>query len=294
MDHKKLNGDLQYYAGSGIVLSTEQRVALQSSLVVLKAAEKFASVSFWGIIQGGSKDYFIAQGVSGTDPIFSPRKSFVSLDCVTWAQLPEVHPTLAASALKIRARFTGNLSNEYSVVEAGPGPEQAQEQLPEEVDALRRTENKEDGTTQITTVITEDRRLAATVAAISADAFIAPKGSIRALPSVAGKAETVKGFSGLSVADAGRAASYAHLRAPKTVKKPTSSADAGLDFLDSITSDVPSNSWSLQYQQGDAVAVVKSLLWPGHVHVTIPDTQSFSNIYVGTGTRNNSLAFMLP
>lgn len=296
MDHRRLLGDLQYFAASGVVLSTEQRVALQASLVVLKNAEKFHGVELWGIIQAGSKDYFIAQGLQGSDPVGSPRKSFVSLDGVTWAQLPEVHPVLAASALRIRTRFTGNLSHEYSVVEPGPTPDQPHQRLPEDVESLRKQETKEDGSTQVTTTVAEDKRISATVAAISGDTFIAPKGAIRALPPGAGgsKAETVKGFTGLTAADAGRAASYTHLRLPRAGKKASTAADAALDFLDPITQDVPSNSWSLQYQQGDAVAVVRSLLWPGHVHVTLPETQTYANLYVGIGTRNNSLAFMLP
>jgi radial spoke head protein 9 len=40
-----------------------------------------------------------------------------STDGITWAQVPNVHPVIVASASKIRSRFTGDLSHEYVVNE---------------------------------------------------------------------------------------------------------------------------------------------------------------------------------
>ena len=55
--------NIDYLGSSGFVLSTEQKAALQSSLVILKNNYKFRRVLFWGKILGVKTDYFIVQGV---------------------------------------------------------------------------------------------------------------------------------------------------------------------------------------------------------------------------------------
>lgn len=54
---------IDYVGSSGIILSTEQKAALQSSLVILRNNYKFERVLFWGKILGVKNDYFIVQGV---------------------------------------------------------------------------------------------------------------------------------------------------------------------------------------------------------------------------------------
>ena len=56
--------NVDYVGSSGVILSTEQKAALQSSLVILKSNYKFHRVLFWGKILGVKNDYFIVQGVS--------------------------------------------------------------------------------------------------------------------------------------------------------------------------------------------------------------------------------------
>ena len=55
--------NIDYVGSSGIILSTEQKAALQSSLVILKSNYKFRVVKFCGKIFGVKSDYFIVQGV---------------------------------------------------------------------------------------------------------------------------------------------------------------------------------------------------------------------------------------
>lgn len=62
MDFKTLYYSWELVAGSGQTLSVEQRVALQTSLVILQKNYKFNRVLFWGKILGLKDDYFIAQG----------------------------------------------------------------------------------------------------------------------------------------------------------------------------------------------------------------------------------------
>lgn len=63
MDAEGLHMNIDYVGSSGIILSTEQKAALQSSLVILKSNYKFRVVKFWGKIFGVKSDYFIVQGV---------------------------------------------------------------------------------------------------------------------------------------------------------------------------------------------------------------------------------------
>ena len=67
MDLSMLSVGMDQMAPSGVSLSTEHRVALQTSLLLLKNAEKFSRVTFWGKICGVSADYYIAQGYTGSE-----------------------------------------------------------------------------------------------------------------------------------------------------------------------------------------------------------------------------------
>lgn len=62
MDSEGLHLNIEYLSGSGVVLSPEQRAALQTSLVIIKTNYKFEKVKLWGKILGLKDDYFIAQG----------------------------------------------------------------------------------------------------------------------------------------------------------------------------------------------------------------------------------------
>jgi radial spoke head protein 9 len=63
MNSEGLTLSIEYLASTGILLSTEQKAALQTSLVMLQNAQKFHEVHFWGKIVGIKESYFIASGV---------------------------------------------------------------------------------------------------------------------------------------------------------------------------------------------------------------------------------------
>lgn len=63
MDADTLHLDIDSVASSGVILSVEQKAALQSSLTILKAQQQFQKIQFWGKILGVKADYFIVQGV---------------------------------------------------------------------------------------------------------------------------------------------------------------------------------------------------------------------------------------
>ena len=63
MEATDLHLNIDYVGSSGVVLSPEQKAALQTSLCILQNNQKFAKVYFWGKILGVKDDYFIAQGI---------------------------------------------------------------------------------------------------------------------------------------------------------------------------------------------------------------------------------------
>lgn len=67
MESEGLHLNIDYVGSSGIILSPEQKAALQTSLTILQDNQKFVKVYFWGKILGVKNDYFIAQGVGGDE-----------------------------------------------------------------------------------------------------------------------------------------------------------------------------------------------------------------------------------
>lgn len=55
----------------------------------------------------------------------------------------------------------------------------------------------------------------------------------------------------------------------------------------------PPGSWSIQTERGNALVVLRSLLWPGLTFYHAPRTKNCGYIYVGTGEKNMDLPFML-
>ena len=74
MESEGLHLNIDYVGSSGIILSPEQKAALQTSLVILQNENKFNRVYLWGKILGVKDDYFIAQGAYKDE--FAGRKTF--------------------------------------------------------------------------------------------------------------------------------------------------------------------------------------------------------------------------
>jgi radial spoke head protein 9 len=74
MDAVGLHLSIDYVGTSGVMLSPEQKAALQTSLVILQSENKFNRVYFWGKIVGVKEDYYIAQGVYKDE--FERRRTF--------------------------------------------------------------------------------------------------------------------------------------------------------------------------------------------------------------------------
>ena len=68
MDAEGLHINIEYLSNCGVILSPEQKAALQISLPILQSEHKLNRVKLWGKIQGIKADYFVAHGV-GVDEL---------------------------------------------------------------------------------------------------------------------------------------------------------------------------------------------------------------------------------
>lgn len=282
--------DFQLLDDAGVVLSTRERSCLRAALPLLQKRNKLANISFWGKVSGVQADYFVAQG---QDDVLGEAKSFFSLDCVNWAQLPRVDAEAMEKCIKMQELFTGNPNFEYAIQEADPNappePPKEEEEQPAE------GEEKPKPTGKVYS-FTEDKRLAVFVKQCDYFTAIVPRGYL-----VMGSMHRVsvnRMFSGLEEADAVQLHSFMHQRPPETVARRSIAEQLGLskslDFLDTIDTDVPVGGWSLQYDAGMRLVLLRSLLWPGFVLFLRPGTPHWGRAYVGTGLQNVDVAFMLP
>jgi len=276
MDSEGFHLNVSYVASSGVSLSGEKKSALETSLVILQNQHKFNRVFFWGKIFGIKDDYFIAQGVGDDEMI--DKKTLYSLDCVAWGLLPEATQAMRDQCSLVKGRFTGDPSYEYEHTEIkriGEG-EEAQEE-----------EN--------TITIKEEDRLASAIAQIDEDVAIVPRGAYIKTPH--GTVIRNRSFEGLQIQEAGKLSSYFHFREPVRLNEKSllekADLDKAIDFLDSIDDDIPKGSWSLQFERGSGLVVLRSLLWLGLTFYHVPHTRKFGYVYLGTGEINKDLPFML-
>ncbi|XP_053506087.1 radial spoke head protein 9 homolog isoform X4 [Ictalurus furcatus] len=203
MDSSTLMYSLDLVCGNGLTLSTEQKAALHTSLLILKRNYKFNRVLFWGKILGIKKDYFIAQGV-GEDEM-RDRKCLYSFNCMDWHLLPLATEALTAEvAVAARGRFMGEPSHEYQrtvIRHQGEGDDAVEE--------------------EVMVKVSEEKRLAVTVFTINnEDAAVC-----------------------LNPTEAGKLNNYLHFSEPKNLKKKSilelADLNPSIDFLDPLIDDIP-------------------------------------------------------
>lgn len=274
MDAEGLHINIEYFSNSGIVLSPEQKAALQISLPILQSDHKLKRVKLWGKIQGIKADYFVAHGV-GVDEL-QDRKAVYSQDCVLWVLLPFATDEMKSDAARLQGRFTGDPSfiNEYKYTRKTGDGETMQEE-------------------SVTIEMKEEDRLAAVVASIDHEVAVVPHGAYIKTPL--GGIRKNPSFEGLTVAECKNLSSFYHFRDPQLEnnKNAILSIDQSLRFLDTIESDLPKGCWSLLFERGSGVVVLHSLIWFGMVSFHVPNTSKYGYFYCGTGERNNDLPFML-
>lgn len=143
--------------------------------------------------------------------------------------------------------------------------------------------------------IKEETRLVSVIDQIDKAVAIIPRGALFKTPF--GPTHVNRTFEGLSLSEAKKLSSYFHFREPVELKNKTllekADLDPSLDFMDSLEHDIPKGSWSIQMERGNALVVLRSLLWPGLTFYHAPRTKHYGYIYVGTGEKNMDLPFML-
>ncbi|XP_064603272.1 radial spoke head protein 9 homolog [Liolophura sinensis] len=276
MDSDSLYLDIDFVGTSGIILSPEQKAALQTSLVILRNENKFSKVYLWGKILGIKEDYFIAQG-TGKDE-FVGRKTFYSKDCVHWGLLPPPTPEMKAQSKLAKGRFTGDPAYEFEHTET------------------KKTGEGEDATEEEETItIKEEDRLSTVIAEIDEDVKIVPRAAFVKYPT--GQVVANRSFEGLTVSEASKLGSYMHFREPYRLNEKSllekANLEKSIDFLDTLEEDIPRGSWSLQFERGSALVSLRSLLWLGYTFYHVPGSRRFGSVYVGLGERNLDLPFML-
>ncbi|XP_065882555.1 radial spoke head protein 9 homolog [Dysidea avara] len=274
MDAEGLHVTVEYLSNSGVILSPEQKAALQISLPILRSDHKLKRVKLWGKVQGIKADYFIAHGV-GEDEL-KDRKAVYSQDCLLWVLLPFATDEMISNAAKLMGRFTGDPSfiNEYKYIRKTGDGETMQEE-------------------SVTIEMKEEDRLAAVVASIDQEVSVVPRGAY--IKNPLGGVRMNRSFEGLSIAECKDLSNFLHFREPQLEnnKNALLSIDQSLNFLDSIEYDLPKGCWSLQFERGSGMVVLRSLIWFGLVSYHIPNTTKYGYFYCGTGERNNDLPFML-
>jgi len=276
MNSRELHLDIDYVGSSGVILTPEQKASMQTSLCILENQQKFDNVYFWGKILGVNEDYFIAHGVQRNE--FGERRFLYSTNCIHWKLLPPVTDDIKEKAKLIQSRFTGDPSYEFvhiKITKVGEG---------EDVQ-----ENEE----QIT--VKEEDRLSFVISEIEYDARVVPRGAFFRTPD--GEVHSNRDFEGLSIAEAAKLCNYVHFHPGRkpTFKLPQTKAchNPALDFMEPIDEDIPKGCWSLQFERGSGLVVLRSLYWLGLTFYHIPGSKKFGSIYFGLGQKNLDLPFML-
>lgn len=128
-------------------------------------------------------------------------------------------------------------------------------------------------------------------------------------------------FEGLSVNEAAKFGNYFHFRPAKLLEEKSplfkANLDKAIDFLDPIDEDQPNGierailcaafffylrlikivifkgCWSLQFERGSALVLLRSLKWPGASFFHVPETPSYGFLYHGFAEENRDIPFML-
>jgi len=282
MDGRFLGQQLQFFSSSGKLVSPEQLAQLSNSMTLAKHNNHFTKIIFWGKIEGVKDDYWICQGINGTDELCD-RTTLYSFNGNDWHLLNTPDEKTQSDALHIRGRFLGDPMHEYDQQEVrsfGAGEQ-----------------NDED----LRIHVKEEDRLAAVIMKIDEEAMVVPRGAF--LRSPAGIVTPNDSFGGLEYSKSNNLENWLHFAPPVMLPKQSllEKADicAPIDFLHSAAEDTPSiGSWSIQSERGPGVDAplvkLRSLHWPGAEACHVPDTKQFSRVYFGNGVKNINLPFMLP
>ena len=214
-----------------------------------------------------------------------------------FAQLPIVEPWMESKCMKIASSFTGSPSFIYQEKKSksAKADEDNEEEEQNEDDVDSKDENVGDEPPEPEFILTELDRLSWTISKVNDECYIVPQNSVILTSSKI--IQKNKNFETLSRNNANKLDSYLHFRTPRdpysVSKYRKAAAMNDTDFLDPITSDLPSGCWRLQSKKAGLEVSIKNLLWHGfEFKYNVGDSQ-YAQAYFGQGIRQNDLIFMI-
>jgi radial spoke head protein 9 len=111
VDSNELVRSLDQLSLAGVILSIEQKVSLENSLIIARDQYKFNRIFLWGKILGSKEDYFIAVGVGSSE--IEKRTFLYSHDCIRWKLLNPPTNEHFERLKHCRGRFQGDPSFEF-------------------------------------------------------------------------------------------------------------------------------------------------------------------------------------
>ncbi|ALC40088.1 CG31803 [Drosophila busckii] len=265
---------------SGRKLSPEQRILIENSLIVLLQENRFSGMYFWGRITATKNDYYIAFGY--TNDCLKDRRYFYSLDQYQWQLLPFVQsPKIFQATVLAREPFVGDPSLQM-FVKLDP----TFNIVANQVVSITRAE---------VVKLKEEERLAAIVFIISEECAISPRGALYKM--VDGRVIPNQMFRGLNDLQIDNLSYYQLYRIPRNDLKTNLSKrcdyNYAIDFLDTIDGVIPlGQSFILNMQRNDRVAIIKSCIWQGMTFFHKVDSRKHGFLYLGDGRKNFDLLFM--
>uniref|UniRef100_A0AAV2KB67 Radial spoke head protein 9 homolog n=1 Tax=Knipowitschia caucasica TaxID=637954 RepID=A0AAV2KB67_KNICA len=232
-----------------------------------------ANQSLWALAFGGTPLF-----CRGEDEI-QDLKYLYSLNSMEWSLLPPATESVIQEVSKAaKGRFVGEPSYVY-----------------EHVEVLRKGEGEEAESEELVIKVTEEKRLAVTVYQINQEVSVVPRGAFIRSPH--GLVQANRSFGGLTYSEAGKLEHFMHFVKQRNMKK-RSILEMGelnpvMDFMDTLSDDIPNGSWHLRFEYANHACVIRSHLWLGLTFYQIPMTPQHGYVYIGDGIRNLSLPFML-
>merc|ERR1712130_356200 len=212
-----------------------------------------------------------------------------------FAQLPIVEPWMESKCMKIASLFTGSPSFIYQEKKAKSGDDDEDNEEQNEDDVDSKDENAGDEPPKPEFILTELDRLSWTISKVNDECYIVPQNSVILTSSKI--IQKNKNFETLSRNNANKLDSYLHFRTPRdpysVSKYRKAAAMNDTDFLDPITSDLPSGCWRLHSKKAGLEVSIKNLLWHGFEFKYNVGESQYSQAYFGQGIRQNDLIFMV-
>lgn len=275
MELGDLDEGLKAVASGGHVLSCQEVVGVQASLMLLQRQQKHASIYLWGKIYGQSGDYFIAYGLSEAETELPAKTYYWAGEDFEFSALP---------------RLTEETATKLAVMGLDGKPLMGQPQAP----IYAATDAATGGEATPSGLVDLDR-LSQVVQEIDFDTAVVPFGA-----HVLNETRTIvrsSDFVGLAAEEATDLSKYMHFRTPADIgalrAHARSDTEFYANFLDRLDDDLPKGCWGVRQDLSANLVTLRSLSWPGYIAYHVPRTTNFGGMYFGYAKKNRDLPFML-